>query len=655
MENIFNSSNIREILEVLILSLLIYYIIKTLKGTRAWIVVKGVLILFGIYMFAKIFEFQAIVYIFNNSIGVLTTALVIMFQPELRKMLEGLGKRDYINLFLKKDKEPKRFSDDTKDGLVSSVMNMSKVKTGALIVIEKNTPLNDYITSGIEVGAKVSAQLLENIFEHNTPLHDGAVIIQGNKIKAATCYLPLSENNEINKSLGTRHRAGIGISEITDCLVIIVSEETGAVSVSENGQLNHNIKRAELVSILNKFQDTENSLINIKKEKIRKRSFAYMALSICCGVMLWSVIISASDPKETKTISIPVKIVNENVVTDLGKSYVVTEGENVVVDVTGKRSVVHDLTSNDFIAEANFSRLSFTNAVPIEVKPNKNINIDISIKDSGTMMITMEDRVDIECVVEVQKGGVENNEEFYPKFKASVEKIKISGPKSKIKTVDKAITEFKITGNTDLVQTVPISVYDKNGNIMDLTDCVLDVNKVEITADRFATKEIPINIKADSYEIQNLVQEYETVKVAAKDNVLNKLDSLDIEINTENLNSNNIAAIINLKDYLPENVYLLSNNEMEVSGQIEKYVLTELSFSYKDVLINKKNMKVNFIDKEFKVTISHKKDYDVEIENLKPYIDVKDLEPGEYTLQIQFENMKNVNIDALPSASIKIS
>ena len=183
---------------------------------------------------------------------------MIVFQPELRRALEQLGEQKLLSSIVSFDglKDiQERFSDRTVEELIKGTMAMAKVKTGALIVIEKNTPLTEYERTGIQVDAIVTSQLLINIFEHNTPLHDGAVIIRGNRVTSATCYLPLSDNMELSKELGTRHRAGVGISEVTDSMTIIVSEETGKVSIAENGRLIRSVTEDELRKYLMVTQD----------------------------------------------------------------------------------------------------------------------------------------------------------------------------------------------------------------------------------------------------------------------------------------------------------------------------------------------------------------------------------------------------------------
>jgi len=233
-----------DIAEILIIAFFLYHIILWMKTSRAWTLLKGILVIIIFALIAYVCKFTTILWIAGKTINVALIAVVVIFQPELRKALEQLGNKRYLAGLLQFDdlKDKKEiFSDRTIDELVKASYEMAKHKTGALIVIEQEINLQDYINTGIDIDAFVSNQLLINIFEHNTPLHDGAVIIRGNRIVSATCYLPLSDNMDLSKELGTRHRAGAGISEATDAFVIIVSEETGKVSIAHNGQLVRNV------------------------------------------------------------------------------------------------------------------------------------------------------------------------------------------------------------------------------------------------------------------------------------------------------------------------------------------------------------------------------------------------------------------------------
>lgn len=254
-----------DIIEIIILAFLIYHVVKWIKNTRAWTLVKGLAVIMLFWFIGVIFQLNVVIWIISNTIDVGIIAILIVFQPELRKALEQLGKKNIVrSILIFDDSKEERFSDHTLNEIIRATFEMARNKTGALIVIEEEIPLNEFESSGIPIDSILSSELLINIFERNTPLHDGAVIIRGNRIVAATCYLPLSENIQLSKELGTRHRAGIGISEMTDCLTIIVSEETGKVSIAREGKLIRNIDgdylRAKLIDTQKKSIDTKQRL-----------------------------------------------------------------------------------------------------------------------------------------------------------------------------------------------------------------------------------------------------------------------------------------------------------------------------------------------------------------------------------------------------------
>lgn len=232
----------QDLIEICILTFLIYHVLIWIRNTRAWSLLKAVLVIAVFYVVSAYLQMNTILWIIQNLFSVALMALVIILQPELRKALEEIGSRNYLTSilpFLDGDKktETGRFSDKTVAEIVRACQEMGKVKTGALIVIEQEQSLAEYERTGIDIDALVSSQLLINIFEKNTPLHDGAVIVRGNRVASATCYLPLSDNSRLSKDLGTRHRAAVGISEASDSMTVIVSEETGRISVAYKGEL----------------------------------------------------------------------------------------------------------------------------------------------------------------------------------------------------------------------------------------------------------------------------------------------------------------------------------------------------------------------------------------------------------------------------------
>ena len=230
----------KNIVEIAIISFLVYELLVWIKNTRAWTLLKGLLVIFAFSVVVVLFKLDTILWIIKNITAIAVTALLVVFQPELRKALEQLGSQNIITNFLPVDssgKEGSGFNERTVNELVRATFEMAKVKTGALMVIERGTSLKEIERTGIEINGLISSQLLINIFEHNTPLHDGAVIIHNNRIVSATCYLPLSDSVEIGKEMGTRHRAAVGISEVSDSITVIVSEETGGISIARDGKI----------------------------------------------------------------------------------------------------------------------------------------------------------------------------------------------------------------------------------------------------------------------------------------------------------------------------------------------------------------------------------------------------------------------------------
>jgi TIGR00159 family protein len=260
--NIALPKNIRaiDIIQVLLIAFFIYYLMLWIRSTRAYVLLRGLLAVLLLLLLAYILRMDVILWIFRNISFVAVTGLVIVFQPELRRALEQLGEKNKLLLlfnFNNSKIEQEKLSEKSIAELTRAIFEMSEVKTGALVVIEQVERLKESEKTGIPLDSILTSQLLVNIFEHNTPLHDGAVIIRKNRIVAATCYLPLSNTLSLNKNLGTRHRAALGISETSDSFTIVVSEETGKVAYATAGKLMTAVSARELREALYKFQANE--------------------------------------------------------------------------------------------------------------------------------------------------------------------------------------------------------------------------------------------------------------------------------------------------------------------------------------------------------------------------------------------------------------
>lgn len=240
---------LNNVIDILIVSYIIYKLFMLIKETRAETLIKGLFLVFVVWGISVLLQLTTLAWIIEYAIQVGFLALIIIFQPELRRALEHLGRS---KLFKNPVTVTEEEVDNITNQIVDAAIDLSSTKTGALIVIEQETGLSDYMEAGIKLDAILTSQLLENIFVVNTPLHDGAVIIRNNRIAAAACFLPLSEKRDINKKLGTRHRAALGISENSDAIVVVVSEETGNISLAINGKLTRNYNAERLKDILSR-------------------------------------------------------------------------------------------------------------------------------------------------------------------------------------------------------------------------------------------------------------------------------------------------------------------------------------------------------------------------------------------------------------------
>lgn len=264
--NTIKNINIFNILDIIVVSYIFYKIYDLIKETRAEQLLKGILLVFLLIPVSGFLHLTMLQWILNKTITIGVLSIVIIFQPEIRRALEHIGRTTFIDKHILADKEVR---DEVVTEIVNAVQNLSETKTGALIIIEQRTGLGEIINTGTKIDAVVSSSLLENIFVVNTPLHDGACIIRNNRIIAGGCFLPLTNNRKLNKKLGTRHRAAIGVSETSDALVIVVSEETGVISLVINGKLIRNYNGEKLKNVLVKVMANRENKENTFREKVK--------------------------------------------------------------------------------------------------------------------------------------------------------------------------------------------------------------------------------------------------------------------------------------------------------------------------------------------------------------------------------------------------
>ena len=250
-KSFFQVLKLTDLIDILLIAFIVYQLLKSIKETRAMQLVKGILILFLVLEISSWLNLNTLNYLLRSTMQVGMFAIVVIFQPELRSLLEKMGRTKVGKIVNIATGSSDNMEYAIRE-IVRASVNLSETKTGALIVIERETKLGDVIGTGTLVDAEVSSALLENIFVPNTPLHDGAVIIRGDRIHTAGCFLPLTSNENLSRELGTRHRAALGISEASDALVVIVSEETGKISIAANGALTRNLNKDSLMAALQK-------------------------------------------------------------------------------------------------------------------------------------------------------------------------------------------------------------------------------------------------------------------------------------------------------------------------------------------------------------------------------------------------------------------
>ena len=666
------SFRVTDIIEILIFIFVIYKVIIGLRNTRAMVLLKGILVLFIFYNLAYLFSFQVFLIIFQSVITLLLFALIVMFAPEMRKFIEQIGTQNLIgklnlkSLFSKEKQVFKYYSDKSIVELSKSCFAMGEVKTGALIVIERNIPLTEYIDTGILVNADLSSQLLINIFEKNTPLHDGAVIQTRDKVVAATCYLPLSENPKIDKHMGTRHRAAIGISEATDCIVIVVSEETGSVSMAVDGKIQYNLTKEDLTALLYQYQVRKEVLApKIEKNKLSIKSVfsgddvVTRILSVVLGVMGWLLIINVANPITSVVIDdVPIEFINTSVIESTGKTFEIVSDEFVSVEVTERRSIVEQIRAYDISVVADLSKLSYVNAVPLSAYVDSYPTVKVEFVEDSTITVNLDSIISKEFNIELEKIESSNSNTFVPVLNSSVETVVITGGKSIVDTIGRVVYSYDVADAVGEYKGLAVpTIYDKNGNVLSNDLFTFNIDEVEATGIAYEVKEIPLevniseNSSIDGYSISSLEFNPERIKVAGDKNYLESINKLVINtylnISSESISNNQYIKALRISEYLPEGVYFAdTQDELNVILNFEEYKTKTISFMRDDVSVKGQieDYQVKLVDDNFSIIVSGEDSVldKLSKDTIIPYIDVSDLTEGQYNLIMQFDGLDDV-------------
>ena len=651
-----------DMIEIAIIVCVLYNFIKSVKNTRTMLLIKAVFILFLVYTVAELLNFNVITIIFQSLAILAVFAAIIIFQPELRKTLEKLGTTDYTSLksFLKKRKKQTqvlRYSDNTVKEICDAAFALSETKTGALIVVQKDIPLNEYIDTGIILNADTSAALFINIFEKNTPLHDGAVIMVGDKVIAGTCYLPLSDNPNISKKLGTRHRAAIGITEAVDCYVIVVSEETGRVSYVENGKIFVCKTKDDLWRKLTVGQVKET--VAIKRVKWNNNFWIKVA-ALITGVLSWLIVVNTLDPVITTTIhDVPVTIINEQVIKDVGKTYEVTSETRVDVRVTDVRSIVENLDMHDITVTADLSKLSYVFSVPLSATAN-NHTTEVSFISDNTLTVELDNIVSKEFSLTFNKIGEAYSGYYVSKITSETNGLIITGPEKIINTIDRVVFDVNVTGaRENFSKQVKPVIYDKNGTKLNLSLFTLSKDSIKVTTELLNTKLIPLNVTLSVsddalYELSINSYKPTSIRVAAADDVLEELEHLDILIKTDmaatDVTNSTFTKEVNINDFLPEGVYCAEiSPKIEVLINYEPFVTKSITFSTDNIAIEgleaEFDVIVEPIDLQLNVIGHPDIVNNLTIFDLAPYLNLTKLTDGDYSMILQYKNITGLKIE----------
>lgn len=570
---------------------------------------------------------------------------------------------------MKKDKKVQlTFQDKTLNALVDACENMSETKTGALIVFELDTPLEDIIATGQRMDAIVQKALLIQTFVKNTPLHDGAMVIKGDRIDSATCYLPLSENTKISKDLGTRHRAGIGVTEQVNCFVLIVQEETGAISWAENGRLRHKVSLKELRQKLTELQHRKDVNFNKKKgkkdsksnEKLGKslekkllHNFREKVLAVVCQCLIWVTVLNFINPNTTRRFQdIPVKPVNTDVLNQQEQTYDIVQGNTTQIIVKGRRSIVDSLDLSDIMAKADFTNINAAYAVPIDIEISEQYSDNVEISYQSTKSMKVELDTIAETLVDVQYHivGEQASGSYVSAVTQDVSQLRISGPNKLISTIDKVELEVNVDGVSKQFDTTAVpKVYDRNGALIDNQRLTLSENNIEVHVEVLKTKQVPVKVSVvnQNEDIRIISTSYDSskgVQLAGQSESLEDITELSIEVDVsedlKQLQQSKLVKVIDLNEYLSNGVQVAGDQKMNISVDIERK--TEKHFSLQANQIQLQNLRDGYnaqIDqsKTYDITvIGFENDLkDLTVQQIAPYVDLQGLRQGDYELQIE--------------------
>ena len=682
----FPHIGVMDIIEIVVLTVCLYKIILSIINTRIMIVLQGAFICLLAYFIAFICNFNVFLMIFQFLIPVCLFALIMIFQPELRKFLEKAGTVQFSNitwlkdilLGRKKSADILRYSDETIDEICKAVEAMSAVKTGALMVFERDVPLSDFEDKAIFLNADVSSALIINSFEKNTPLHDGAMIIKGNKISSATCYLPLSDNPKINKKFGTRHRAAIGASEKADCFVITVSEETGKISWIMDGEIKHGLTIAQLKEKLNEYKVKQVG-IKLKKRGLRemlKHNWVFKTVSVVIAICAWIILMNVFNPVSTRVFSnVPITVENAGELTNLNKTFSFVDYDSVDVSVTLDRISLDSLSVEDIKVVADMSNLSITNSVNLVAYIDKYPKAKVSFVSDSSAKFELDDLVTQEFSITPSIADNSSNDYVYNSAELQTKTVLVTAPKSIIQKIGSVQARADILASDvgySHKKVGTIFVYDKNGE--DITSKVtLSLIEVLLNVSMDAVKEVDLDIDVNSsissdFRVSKVTYDKPKIRIRGTQSVLNPINNISVELNLPVnddtvLNEDNIRReTVVLSEYLPDGVSVLKpeDSEIELSIQYGFYSERSVGFNTDDISILNvpDGMSVSFDNPSASYSVSVEGLSTVltgvSISDLRPYLNLDGATAGGHTYSVQFNIPQDVSISNIPRVRVTL-
>ena len=603
---------VMDIVDILVVAFLIYKVIMMVRSTSAARIAKSVLIILILAGVTQLLNMYLLNYILDKILEIGLVALIVVFQPELRRMLEKLGSKNVREIL--SVKEEQREIDRVIEQTVQACEIMAKERTGVLIVFERSIPLLEYQKSGTVVDACVSSELLRNLFFTKASLHDGAVIIRNDRIAAAGCVLPLTENHNISSDLGTRHRAGIGISEVSDAVVVIVSEETGTISVAISCSTSWppSARRRHATR-------SSSSAGSKRRTKMQKSKILAFLLALVVSIVLWFYAVTVVNPDDTITISgISVQFEGTEALTSQGLMLTGGDSTKVSIKVSGRRSDLKELNNETVTAIADVTRIAASGSYQLSwsvVWPSTVATGDISetSRAPSRISVTVSDiKENPEVPIELEYTGEPKTGYMIDKSNLTLgtQSISVRGPAEEVNKIARAVVRVDVTDADALIDTdCPVVLLDKDGNELSLSQYVTSsADSIRVTIPILQYKDIKLNATLISgggatSEDAEVTIEPSTLRVTGNTAVLDAMAD-ELTIRTIDLAQITGTETFEVTPELPSGVTSRADSQtVKITVTLKGLVTKEFTVPTANILRKEAPTGMTFADQNVKITV----------------------------------------------------